>query len=398
MPSNGGTVRTYQGVSNMIQATYGALGSVPSWSLVLSSTESSFRHNDAYSSDVLPVTGTYSSDNGYLLLTSSGQPPAGEGQGYSLVLPGEAALLRPGDSTFAPVIAADMESCPAIKNNETFLFVALPGLFWNNATSAAYGTVQAATDTTGVSWSFSSQSQSLLTGSGSPPSYPTSFSGTCGQGINGYNIGYGISILPTAKTPYYSPTISVSPGGLFTESATGAAVTNINAPNNYPQQPLVGVAAPSSALDTNGLAAGKYLGFMYQSLPNSNSADQTQTTQLISFGTITPGAGTTMTGGVFPKDDPSQMPATNVVVNLGAQSASQNGLYTGVRVTMPDTSTVAGTCAKYGGSPGMTAGGSLTCSFPAVAVAGNPDNKFVIFLIGQNPIQQAPFGLYLYQQ
>ncbi len=168
------------------------------------------------------ISGAYSADNGYLLLTASGQVPtqipAAEAQGYALVLSGEAALLRPGNSTFAPVITADMDSCPIVQNGETFLFVALPGTSWIATTTAAYGSVKASTDATGGTWSFSSHSQSLLAGSGSAPSYPASFTGSCGQGINEFNVGYSISVFPTPTTPSFAPTIAVSPSGFFAES------------------------------------------------------------------------------------------------------------------------------------------------------------------------------------
>ena len=388
-----GTVYTYQGVSNLTPADAGG-EYVPFWTFILEDAENSFSYDPAINnSNNLPLitSGTSSADNGYLALTTVGQPTAA--QGYALTIPGEAALLRPGDSTTPPVITAGMSSCPIVSSSETFLFVALPGAFWNPATSAAYGSIQAGTDATGTAWSFSNQSQSLFAGSGTPPVYPASFTGTCGQGINGYSIG----VLPTYTWPTYEPQLSVSPSGFFTETTTGAVVGDIGI---KVQQPFIGVVAPSSALDTTSLAAGKYLGFVYESLL-STAPNQNATTQLVSFGSGAAGSGTSMTGGVFPNDDPSQTPASNITVNFGTQSAGQNGLYTGVTVTIPDTNTSrAGlaNCANGGGTSGTAPNGSPTCTFPAVAIAGNPQSKFAIFLIGQDPSQEAPFGLYLYQQ
>ncbi len=385
-------VYTYQGVENVVPATENAAVYIPFWTFVLGQTESSFRYNGPNNGQTVSViAGAYTSDNGYLALTGPGQPFAA--QGYALTLPGEAALLRPGNSTTPPVIAADMTGCPVAQSSESFLFVALPGAYWTSTGSAAYGSVQASTDGTGTNWNFSSQSQSLLAGSGSPPFYPMSFAGTCGQGISGWSIG----AIPTTTAPYNNATISVSPDGFFTESAAGQH-TGSQFGADFAQPPFVGVVAPSSALDTTSLAAAKYLGFMYEVLPNTPSVNQNLTTQIVSFGSAVAGSGTTMTGGVFANDDPSQAPAANITVNFGSQSASQNGLYIGVTVTIPDTTTIAGTCANNGGIPGKSASGSPTCSFPAVAVAGNPQNKFAVFVIGQDPTQQAPFGLYLYQQ
>ncbi len=141
--------------------------------------------------------------------------------------------------------------------------------------------------------------------------------------------------------------------------------------------------APASALSASSLVAAKYLGFMYESLPKSSTVNQSLTTQLVSFGSAAAGAGTAMTGGVFPDDDPHRLRRANITVNFGTQS----GLYTAATVTIPDTSTVAGTCAKNGGTPGTAPSGSLTCGFAAVAIAGNPNSKFAVFLIGQDPTQ-----------
>ncbi len=399
-PPVSGTVYTYQGVTNVsLSQTY-----IPLSSFILESAEGSFSYNSyGGQAAVVPalISGTYSSDHGYLDLTAfSGQTsttPAGQlaNAGYALTIPGEAALLRPGNNTTAPVIAAGMNSCPLVSSGETLLFVALPSGYWSAAGSAAYGSIQASTNATGETWTFSKQSQSLLAGSGSPPAYPTSFTGTCGQGVSGYSIG----VLPTVMWGSYDPQIFVSPSGFFTEETTGSPLqAGSGAVASEVQQPLVGVIAPSSALDTTALVAGKYLGLMYDAPPAIVSGAPTET-QLVSFGSAVAGSGTTMTGGVFPNDDPSQTPAANITVNFGAQSATQNGLYTGVTVTTPNTTGNVANCTKNGGTAGTGANGSLTCSFQAVAIAGNPNNKFAIFLVGVDPTQNgAPFGLYLYQQ
>lgn len=395
-----GEVYSYQGVSNLTPATTGA-AYVPFWSFVLEGNENSFSYSSSFdpTNNLAQVTsGTYSADGAYLALTSH-QSGNGSGSqlanaGYALTIPGEAALLRPGSTAAVPVVTAQMSSCPAISSGETFLFVALPGAYWNAATSAAYGSIQASTDSTGSTWKFSNQSQSLLAASGSPPSYPASFNGTCGQGTLGYNIG----VLATTTSPYYDPQIAVSPNGYFAESTTGSTVPTVVTPQEV-QQPLVGVVAPSSALNTANVAAAKYLGLLYESLPSTSASP---TTELVSFGSSIAGSGTTMTGGVFPKDDPTQTPAANITVNFGVQSSTQNGLYPGVIVTEPDTTeTQIGVnhCTANGGTSGTAVNGSATCSFNAVAVVGNPKNVFAIFLLGLDPLQSsAPFGLYLYQQ
>lgn len=400
-----GTVNTYQGVSN-VTTTAGVLY-VPFWTFTLEGTENSFSYDSSFDAlSELPQydTGTYSSDGQYLALTSQiaqgANGPAFQlaNAGYALTIPGEAALLRPGNTATPPVVTAGMTSCPVVSSAETFLFIVLPGSYWNAASSAAYGSVQATTDSTGGTWKFTNQNQSLLSGNGMPPQYPASFSATCGQGTTGYSIG----VLPTPTSPYYDPQISISPNGFFTEETTGSPLgaTTLILPSEV-QQPFVGFAAPTAAVNTNSLVAAKYLGFEYEFVTTPGQSSAATSTQLVSFGPAASGSGTTLTGGAFPKDDPTQTPAANITVNFGTQSATQNGLYPSVTVTEPDTTetqTGVNHCTNGGGTSGGTTG-SLMCSFKAVAIAGNPKNNFAIFLIGLDPIQGgAPFNLYLYQQ
>jgi hypothetical protein len=50
------------------------------------------------------------------------------------------------------------------------------------------------------------------------------------------------------------------------------------------------------------------------------------------------------------------------------------------------------------GIPGTDSQGNPTCTLPAVAVSGNPENKFAIFLITQDLVNQSPMVIYLFQE
>jgi hypothetical protein len=72
----------------------------------------------------------------------------------------------------------------------------------------------------------------------------------------------------------------------------------------------------------------------------------------------------------------TQTPPSNVTIDLGQQDSSNNGLYKNVTVTVPDTYTAC-VALPFGGAD---ASGNPTCIFHGVAVAGNPNGKFVLFV------------------
>jgi hypothetical protein len=99
-------------------------------------------------------------------------------------------------------------------------------------------------------------------------------------------------------------------------------------------------------------------------------------------------------GGAFPNDDPTQPANTNMTINLGTQNATNNGLFDSATVTIPDP---VGVCTAPGVA-GKDTQGNPTCTLPAAAVAGNPENKFAIFLIAQDIVNQSPMAIYLFQE
>jgi hypothetical protein len=91
------------------------------------------------------------------------------------------------------------------------------------------------------------------------------------------------------------------------------------------------------------------------------------------------------------------------VINLGAQSSTYNGVYLSVSITVLDP---AQNCANYtgsfkGGTSGINADGYITCTFPGIAIAGNPEGKYALFISTYNwatRLGGAYSQIYLFQQ
>ena len=373
----------------------------------------------------VPVTGGVSGSGFRSLTPAAAGSPAGIG-GYAVELPGEGLLLRPDTQTMdefipnlndqhpstpmvAPVVAAASSTCPSLKGNVTYQFIAL-GSQWAASGDllehAVYGSVQISG--AGTAFTFSNFSTyGFSADSLSPAALPA---GNCGTTESGYVISstateqYWLDVLPE-KGPYtssYPLTTSLSPSGLFVmDQGQGAPYQGPNSAAILPGASsllgLAGVQQPSSPLDTGSIVGGKYLGFEFDAVdvglnrPASNP---------VSFGQAA-GSGTVMTGGGYANDDVTQTPTTNIAIDLGQQDSANNGLYKNVKVTVPDT---FNGCAgqRFGGTDAQ---GNPTCIFPGVAVAGSVGGKFVLFL-SANDLSQAAAGyskyatlqFFLYQQ
>jgi hypothetical protein len=154
----------------------------------------------------------------------------------------------------------------------------------------------------------------------------------------------------------------------------------------------VGLPKPSSALDPNALRSAQYLGFVYGAGVNQGNPQAPPTgwsSHLVSFGPNTssscgatgPGNGTTIHGGDFTNEDPSAAVTGNgdLAIDLGAQDSENNGLFTHATVCIG-----AGYAANTKGK---------SYSFSAVAIAGQLNGKFAIFVLGFDSVQ--PWAIYL---
>jgi len=281
--------------------------------------------------------------------------------------------------------------CLQLNGTAAFQFVPLPDARWNPATDWAYGSLQASTS--GTQWSFSNLS--LFTLSGSVVKAPAMQTGTCGDTKNG-NV---ISILPDTTNNIPATTVGVGPTGYFFADASFSFSTEVLA---LPGK--IGVIQPASALDTSAVTAASYKGLLFRAVP-MNSPDygtaSNPMTQLVAFGPGTIGA---LAGGSYPSSqsnlggvvfDLTQSPASNIGITLGTEDAKNNGLYKAASVTLPDSGNL---CSTTTGTAGKDATGNPTCTVPAVAVVGNPEGKYAIFLIAEDLLTSRPLGIYLYQQ
>ena len=387
-PSAAGPVNTYSGAQ-----------SPGAWTLALDNSQDTF----SYQSLTFPampnaaVTGTIAATNGFDRLGTSG---------YALEIEGRAAILRPGDATTSPVFVVPQTECYPIGGRLRFQFIGMQtgpdGAVGSAGPTLGYGSIVASTDSTGKSWQFENLAGNIVNG-------PASFSATCGTANSSASIALlGQTVLndlwqpnETNQTGLSSTTQSnlwIGPSGFLVADQSDPAQASPTGAS------IAGVAEPSAALATPDVASHKYLGFVYEpsTVPYGGITPSPAMTSPIAFGQVA-SSGTMMTGGIFPNDDVTQTPNSDTVVNLGKEDATLNGLYTGASITVLDPSQ---NCANYTGSgekatSGINDQGFFTCTFAAIAVVGNPEGKYAIFISSYNWAVQlggAPMQVYLFQQ
>lgn len=327
------------------------------------------------------AAGTFTTAGSFLKfnLTSIPNPPVVTGDpsvgGLGLDIPGRAAMVRFGDITNSVVPLIPSASCPTIGWTVTYLFVTLPNPSWAVQTDAAYGSFGASV--TDQTWTFTQGGQFTLSG-GAPATTATSLpAGYCGLSTTGYSVTAASD--SSANPPVATVTMGFGPSGLFVEDNGSEQSTP---PGVVPSNALgagagaVGVIQPAASLDTSSVVGSQYAGFFYE--PTSTISNNSIVTQAVSFGCVgtscpAPPSSTSIVGGTFPGDNPTQPVKTNLVLDLGPQSPS-NGLYPNAQLTVS----------------GVT--------FPAVAIVGNPEGKFVIYALAQDTTRGLPAALYLFQQ
>ena len=397
-PAAPGPVNTYVG------------GQSPgTWNLTLDNTKNAFSYQPLTypSSPNQPITGNLQSDGGF---SSLGQA------GLVYEVPGRAAILRPGSNAMSPVFSVPQPECYAIIGKVRFQYIAMfagtlgsgPDISQNTAPVLGYGSIVAGTDTTGKVWHFENLQGNVVSG-------PASFSGTCSAansqaavsltGPTVLNNFWSSSNYPVqTTTPTTQSNIWIGPSGFFVADQSDPAQALVTGGS------VAGMAEPSSALSTSDVASRQYLGFLYEAPTSANYPNYPATAALtapVGFGQIVAGSGATMTGGVFPNDNTSGTPNTDIQINLGKEDPTSNGLYTSVSITVLDP---AQNCANFNGAsfgfpihatPGVNAQGYITCTFPGVAVAGNPDGNYAIFVNTYNwaaTFGGAPMEIFLFQQ
>lgn len=373
----------------------------------------------------LTITANYTYSGANPVYVADTTPKPG---GFAVELSGQAgALVQLAGQPAVPVVAATQ--CPNLKTPQTYQFITIPGALaaqsagvtpmygWDPANDTAYGSVDISSS--GSTVTFQNIHQYTLPsegGSGSPTlPVPSSATGTCAATVFGNTITlpYPITIQNPGGGQGVSPsaTAGIGPSGLLVEGNSvtqgpfGSAASSTVVPNYNnvlgAGTGTVGLPKPSAALDTNALVGAQYLGFIYSSgiyTAFNQLLASGWSSHLASFGfsAVPPECGTAIGdptttpstliyGGDFTNDAPATYSGgfgnCDFGIELGPQDPSNNGLYTQATVRVG---------AGYAGN---TTGNAY--SFPAVAVAGQLNGKYAIFLVGVDTTQ--PWAVYLLQ-
>jgi hypothetical protein len=363
--------------AGQVNSYVGGQGNSPSeestWSVTINHSNNSYSYTNPNSGSTVPTTGALSNPTGgFLILLDQN----GYQNGLALEIPREAIILRPGDSTVAPVFAVQQASCFPIGGNVKFLFNFSPGLTGTN--EAGFGRIYASTSTDGSAWEFNNQTEYVAPNGSVPsdadfPGYPSGYSGDCSAS----NGAASVTSTPlayfsngSATSTYNIPTeYVISPAGYFFENQSYA---NVPAAVgwNYPAISAWGVSEPSAPLIIGSVATANYVGFLFEASVDSS----TYRTRLVGFGNA-PIAGTVMTGGTFPNEDPTQPVTVNMSVTFGTQDPLNKGLYYLAKLTIPYDGDQSN-CA----TPVPNQNGTLTCTYDAVATVGFSDYRYTIIL------------------
>lgn len=332
--------------------------------------------------------------------------------GYAVELAGQAGgLVQPYGQAVTPIVAAT--ACPNFPTAQTFQFLTLPNaldntfavepLTWDPAQETAYGSVSISTSGSTVTLSNIQQfTVPMLNGGSQPPinPAPTAESGACSPTPYGNTVSVPGS-LTIAKPGNGSPapataTFAIGPSGLLLEnSGSGPSPTyydNVLGAGTG----AIGMPQPTSPVDTAAVVGAQYLGFIYGSgVYNPDGVVTTSTVASFGFpslpsgcASIAPPTSTLIYGGDFPANNPASAAVQanggygncDFAVDLGTQSAANNGLYPGATIWIGNTA-------------------NKPYSIPAVAIAGQLNGKYAIFVLGVDTIgtPNQPWSIYLMQ-
>jgi hypothetical protein len=273
---------------------------------------------------------------------------------------------------------------------------------WNPAVDTAYGSVDISSS--GSTVKFANIKQFTLPsvgGSGAPAKpAPSSVTGVCGPSSYGNTISIPGQVIVTdpggdGQTAPPQAIAGIGPTGLLVEDngATGAPVTGLGIYQTAlgAGTGAVGLPKPGSPLDPVALTGAQYLGFIYGAgfttgAPGSSPVWSSNAVSFVpsSCSAIVPGSGTTIYGVDFTSDPSTPTSGSgncDVAIDLGTQDPSNYGLYPNATVWF--FSTYAANTMKK------------TYSFHAVAIAGQLQEKFAIFVVGVDSSQ--PREIYLMQ-
>ena len=357
---------------------------------------------------------------------------------WALEIPGAGALanfLNVNSSdpsavkvTAAPAAMADNTACPNFVTPAPFWYVTVPSATMSNDT-ADYGFVDISTQGSDVTL----HTQPLLVG---PIVQPASVvTGGCSNTSLGALTAYPLNSFGTASN---LELISIGASGLLVSSfEAGGSGTSPGAFGGGTG--VIGVAVPSNPVDVGAVTHGQYNGFIYAPLNTvtgsydikvlaSAFGDNAGTSQACSTLqtslTANNGSGsvpvpsanslyggefltTTSTGTVNDPTGASGSENCDVVIDLGTQDPVSNGLFPNAKIF------IGSNYPPYSASRPWVCTGSTSCavSFPAAAIVGKVQGRYVIFLMasaGSIPPARLPdnfgsavpqpVGIYLFQK
>jgi hypothetical protein len=352
----------------------------------------------------LGTSANYVATGSAFVPTTYNPPKSG---GFAVELAGQAGgLVQLAGQPVTPVVAA--VQCPSFKAAQTYQFLTIPAPLlnlenaatWNPAVETAYGSVDISSNDS--TFTFDNIRQFTLPSVGGPgtPAQPASgpVTGVCSPTFFGNTISLPNPLilsdpLPGTSNPPPSATIGIGPTGLLVEdnrSSSSGVYSGLGAGSG-----AIGLPKPANSIDTTAVVGAQYLGFVYSTGVNSKTVVITSwSSHLTSFGfptipascaSVAASTSTLIYGGDFSNDNPSSSPNgvsnCDLAIDLGGEDASNSGLYPHATVWVG-----SGYAAKLK---------NTAPSFPAVAIAGQLQGKFAIFLVGQDSVQ--PWAIYLLQ-
>jgi hypothetical protein len=337
------------------------------YTVTIDHTGNTFSYQDVSTSSAT-VSGTFTTDASGFLALSTG--------GYALEQLSRAVLLLPptvssgnGEVTPAsvPIFAINAPSCQVIPTRTEFEYIAPPDEYFGSITNTAYsgqrsvnsGLVYASTDTKGADWNFGGELQYALGGSSGTATIPDAVSATCSAGS-----GSSSSLVQSTITVPSSlaANFAIGPTGYFVEDRYASDGIS-----------FIGAVKPSSAVDLGQLSGTTFLGTESQAATGPTGVPAVYPPSLVSF---TSSASSTLTGGAFPSNDPTQTPAANYTIKLGTQDPVNFGYF--------PSATITETCTNCTGA-----------SQPAYALVTDAGGKLSIFVVMNSGV---PTGFVLFQQ
>jgi hypothetical protein len=325
--------------------------------------------------------------------------------------------------TAAPTAMAENSACPNFSQPARLLYVTVPNTSITNDT-ADYGNVDITTQGSAVTLS---AHPSLIGPTGPTAGVSSIVTGGCSDTIFGSLTAYPLNSFGGSSAASSNlELIALSQSGLLVSSFNSGTGSSPGAFGGGTG--VIGFAEPSSPVDLNTVVSGHYNGFIYAPQNNNSNnnvplsyditvlasafGDKTATSQACStlqsslVDNNGQGAKTVATlpsaaslyGGEFlvgtgasTRNDPTGANGSencDLVIDLGTQDSANNGLFPHATIFIgsdypPFSASTPWTCFNA----------TCAASFPAVAVVGQVQGQYVIFVVASaasNPHAQLP--------